>query len=520
MNNNFPLQYFNPLAGLDEYRLADYLSQGERGAYATLQWLYRFIEKRNATARAVKRRLLASIGRLEWKIKTTDCDGDAAKQAAADKQAATLRAAYDRVKNLQRALQHLASAELRGFAHVEKIFAAGDGRGGGDPTSITELRVVEQWFWVRDGVLGKWQYNREARQGVFTGEAVDLSRFIAREVDDPVNEIVAKMHVRMEASDSDWDGFLEGFGIPSTFVELPPNVPESKEAEYQRQAEKIAADSRGAIPNGAKVHMIAAAPGASVHKERLDYLASQIVIAATSGKLTILTESGSGTLAGGAQADAFDDIAEAIAADLSMTMQDQFDAPLLAAKHQGEPVLAYFDFGPVSEKDGSKALNDAKTAREAGYAMDAEQLSEESGYKLTAAPQPEATPPTPAPLPAPKSAAVPAGGEVAGGDAGAPAEAAPVTPANLANATAAQLGVTPEYLAPVEQTFAALIADAQDGAISNDEFIARAEELLKKLPQLAKMMDATGIAAKLADAMRDAAESAVGNTAADAVQPA
>lgn len=546
-SNRFPLLWFNPLNGLDEYRLSEYLWESERGMHARPQWLYRSIEKRNPIARAVRRRLLSAIGRLHWKIKVADAQDDPARQALADAQAATLRTAYDRITNLQRALQHLAAAELRGFAHVEKIYGAGlptvtshqspvtpgsepAAPVTGDPASVTELRAVPQWFWVRDGLYGDWQYNRWGTMGAFRGEPVDLSRFIVREVDDPLHEIIAKCHVRMEASDSDWDGFLESYGIPATIIEGPPNVPQEKELEYQRQAEGISSDARGYIPNGAKVHNIAPATGDSAHKERLDWLASQIVLAATSGKLTMLTESGSGSLAGGAHTDSFDEIAQAIAADLSMTMQDQFDRPLLAHAHPDEPVLAYFEFGPVDETDAGRVLDDAVKAKNAGFEMDPDELSELSGYKLKRAaaqpngltaeaqnigtlsgeglPQPEITARKAAQtMPTPDDT-----GPVTIHHSPVTPPASAVTPQNLSDATAAQLGVTPDYLAPVAQTFAALIASAQDGAISNDEFIASAEEMVKKLPLLAKMMDSTGIATALAAAMD--------NAAAEAVQPA
>jgi hypothetical protein len=90
MNRLFYLRNVNPLQGLDEWRLISLLNDGERGAYAMLQWLYRFIEKRNPLARAVKRRLISALGKLQWDIKTADAGEDKDKQALADKQAETL----------------------------------------------------------------------------------------------------------------------------------------------------------------------------------------------------------------------------------------------------------------------------------------------------------------------------------------------------------------------------------------------------------------------------------------------
>lgn len=494
----FYLQDVNPLRGLDEPRLIGILDEAERGAYAYCQWLYRFVEKRNPTARAVKRRLMSALGKLQWKIKTRDCGDDQAKQAQADAQAATLRAAYDQVKNLRKALNHLASGELRGFAHVEKIYA---GPTAADPWAIVELRPVEQWFWVRDGLYGPWQYNPTASQGVYRGTPVDRAQFIVHEVDDPADEIIAKLHVRQEASDSDWDGYLEDFGVPSVFITGPPNVPADKEAEYKRTAEQVTGASRGYLPNGASVDAIAAATGSSVFMERLEYLEGQIVIAGTSGKLTILAESGSGTLAGGAQKDAFDDIAEAIAQLISGVMNDDFDAEILTRLHPGEECMAYFEFAAVSEKDGSKALIDAKAAKEAGFAMDADELSELSGYKLKAIPtemqpgQEVAAPAVQTQKPANPSVAAPPGD--------APA-------VEIRDATATALKVTPEFVAPAQSVFDSLLAKAEDGTVTDEELLASADELLAALPDLARQSDVSGVADAMAAAMQAAMEKTLG----------
>lgn len=512
MKNDFALSYVNPLRGLTEGRLATLLDDGQRGAYADLQWLFHYIEKRDPIARAVKRRLLSALGSLQWDIQLADAGDDAAKKEAAQRQADTLRAAYDRVKGLRPALNHLALAELRGFAHLEKIFSAGMPDGAGDPRAVAELRVVEQWFWVRDGIYGPWAYNRCGKQGVIHGEAVNAAAFIVREVDDPADEILAKLYVRKDMSDADWDGYLQRFGIPPTIIEGPPNVPPEKEAEYKAQAAKIATDATGYIPNGAKVHTVTPSTGSSVFKDRLDWLDAQMVIAGTGGKLTVLAEAGSGTLAGEAQKSAFDEIAEAIAQSIAEVMQEQFDKPLLAVAHPGEPVLAWFKFEAVDEEDRGSALDDAEKAARAGYTIDAEQLSERSGYKLSAITtnkteaQPQATaangqtavmpPASPDSPPATIAAAKPP-------EVPAP-PAAPRTPEQLQASAARQLGVTPDYLAPAAQEFGALLAAAQDGNLSADELLSSAQAVLDSIPALAEKMDVTGIAEALTQAMSGA----------------
>jgi hypothetical protein len=95
-----------------------------------------------------------------------------------------------------------------------------------------------------------------------------------------------------------------------------------------------------------------------------------------------LTESGSGTLAGGAHQRAFDDITEAEAALISETFQQQFDRPLLTKYFPGQPQLAYFELAATRSLDPADVINQALTLAKAGYEIDPAELSEKTGYKL------------------------------------------------------------------------------------------------------------------------------------------
>src|SRR5476649_2992502 len=68
LSTNWRAQY-NPLRGLTIAQLVAMLEAGERGNYARLQWLYRFVEKRNSTLRAVLQRRQAAMTRLDWDIR-------------------------------------------------------------------------------------------------------------------------------------------------------------------------------------------------------------------------------------------------------------------------------------------------------------------------------------------------------------------------------------------------------------------------------------------------------------------
>jgi phage gp29-like protein len=370
---------FNPLRGLTIAQLVAMLEGGERGNYARLQWLYRFVEKRNSTLRAVLQRRQASLTRLDWDIRLHEAStqNPPSPRTLAARQAAVLRDAYERISNLREAVTFLALAEFRGYAHLERHFDA--------QRRTVALQPVPQWFWARLGPDAPWQYNAQARPGLpMPGDPVlDPKRFIYRENDSPIDEIAVIAHVRQSLSQKDWDGFVETYGLPPLFLELPADIPAEREAEYQAQAEAIIGDARGTVPNGTKIHTVdSGARGQNPFAEHLRYQDELIVLAATGGKLTALTDSGTGTLAGGAHQRAFDDIVEAEAALISETFQQQFDRPLLAQVFPGQPQLAYFELAATRSLDSADVISQALTLARAGYEIDPAELSEKTGYRL------------------------------------------------------------------------------------------------------------------------------------------
>jgi phage gp29-like protein len=369
---------FNPLRGLTIAQLVAMLEAGERGNYARLQWLYRFVEKRNATLRAVLQRRQASMTRLDWDIRLRAGLGATNNpRTLAARQAAVLRDAYERIENLREAVTFLALAEFRGYAHLERHFDA--------QHRTIRLQPVPQWFWARLGPDAPWQYNALARPGLPmpSDPVLDPERIIWRETDSPIDEVAVIAHVRQSLSQKDWDGFVEVYGLPPLFLELPPDIPAEREAEYQAQAEAIIGDARGTVPHGTQIHTVdSGARGQNPFAEHLQYQDQLIVLAATGGKLTALTESGSGTLAGTAHQRAFDDITEAEAALISEIFQQQFDKPLLAKLFPGQPQLAYFELAATRELDPADVIAQALALAKAGYEIDPAELSEKTGYKL------------------------------------------------------------------------------------------------------------------------------------------
>jgi len=467
---------FNPLRGLSMQRAVGYLEEGERGAYADLQWLYRFIEKRHATLRGGKRSLLSAITEMEWDVKTVEEKRlpPGYTKAQAEAQAVELRRAYDAISNLKEAIEFLGLAEFRGFSHLEMIEGSVPGWLDGQ-AGIVELRPVEQWYWCRDGRHADWRYNSGARSGTVKGDEVDISRFIVREIDDPINEIALIAFVRWQMGRKDEDGYIESFGVPSIFAVMPQNVPAGKEAEYQELAEQVISDSRGSLPYGSDIKTVdAGARGVAPFRDYRRSLEEEIVMAITSGALTMLAESGSGTLAGGAHSDTFLRVARALARRVTETLQRQFDKLILSQRFPGQPALAYFEILANEEVDTGEIIKDLASLKDAGFDVDPGQVEERTSYKVTRS-VPSAAPGAP-PLPN-RAPAV---------------QAEDTEPLDLDDETlAASLDALLEGMQadfkPIAERLQDLLMDAQ----SEEDLYAGLELLLEDLPRLAAEVGAS-----------------------------
>lgn len=467
---------YNPLRSLTFQRAVSLLEEGERGAFAELQWTYRFVEKRDATLRALKRLRLAALSKLDWDIKVRDSEV-ATDQKLAEDQEKVLRAAYDRIDNLRQAVAFLALAEFRGFAHLEKVYQ------GDNPTApIVRLEPVPQWHWCRDTMYGPWLYNADAGSGRVTGQAIEPRHFIIREVEDPINEIGFLAYLRKNLSQKDWDGFVETYGIPPLFAEMPANTPPAKEEEYQAMAEAVVSDMRGTLPAGAKVQTVdAGARGVNPFRDHLTYQDEQVVLAGTSGKLTMLNgPTGLGSGQSEVHQDTFDELAQAEAAEISEILQKQLDRLILdAAGFAGRPALAYFELAAEDKADIGQILDHANKAKTAGLVVDAAEMSEKTGYKL--APEPNLTA---------AQSGVPILAQRTVTPTGVPPatlnRASPVTPPNEALATAARKRVATalaDKLKPVREALQAALDSGDDAAFetalaeAKQQIVAHAKQL-------------------------------------------
>lgn len=374
-------EWHNPLRGLTLSRAITLIESYPRGEFADLMWTlgapYMGIETADADLSAILSRRCNALAEMDWNA--TPMQGDLVNDAEAAKQAAAVQELMDGIENLYDAIEHLQIALNRGFAHCE-ILEGPDG-------TPRALAPVDQWHVVRDGIYGGWRYNPNAHQTsyrVLSGNDMPEDRFIIRTVRRPLGRIALVKFVRANLSEADWGAFTERYGLASGVVTMPPDVRPEDEAVFVSAAQAVAEGGTGALPHGSdyKPNSSDKGSGSAPFESHLDYLTKKLVLVGTNGMLTMLAESGSGTLAGNAHAATFDQLARGDARSISELIQKQLVEPYLKKRFPGQRISAYWELAFREEVDGSEVVNDAVALSGAGYAMDAGELAEKTGYKL------------------------------------------------------------------------------------------------------------------------------------------
>ena len=92
--DNQSREYVNPLRGLTLERIVSLIEQGERGAFADLQWFYQAMERSDALIATVLIRHRTALLSCEWHVRPEE---NPTETVLAVEQAAYLRNQYDRV---------------------------------------------------------------------------------------------------------------------------------------------------------------------------------------------------------------------------------------------------------------------------------------------------------------------------------------------------------------------------------------------------------------------------------------
>lgn len=374
----------NPLSGLNPTKVRRLYELYREGKYADVQLAWDALEEYDDMLGTVLERRQSALGEMEWDvlIDARAVGEDAALQALAEAQQDYITRRLREVENLSDAIKWLGLANFRRYSALE-VLPAGSGE---------RWLPIHHWLLCRPALEGAWCYNEAAETSCTRVEPIDMSAVILREVARPIDLVAMFLISAKEAAIDGWDSFLEVFGNPALFFKMPPGTSDDQRDEYAAIIKEISSDGGGVYPDGGEIHTVeSSAANADAFSSRAEWCDKALVRRATGGLLTVLAESGSGTLAGSAHMEAFRQIAANDAISIAECINRQYVRRRIAAEFPGEPVLVYFTLTQPVINDRAATVNMlCQLAGQRWRATD-EAVSEEVGVEVhteEAAPQP------------------------------------------------------------------------------------------------------------------------------------
>lgn len=374
------------LEDLTPQRAAELFENYRAGKYADLQLTFDELEEKDDTLKTVVDSRIGGLAEMPWRV-TVDAEAvgeDEGRKTLADAQQKYLTDILNQVENLDEGIEHLGMADFRGFAALEVVRGAHGG---------VRLEPIEPWLLARPVRSGPWYYNEKANDDVTAMEALEMDRVILRETRRPIDLAAMFLIVEKCHAGHAWDAFLDTYGVPPIFFELPPNTSEEDGLVYDVVCNQIIAEGRGTMPSGTKVQTVETGQNSSeAYRVRAEWCRDAILMLGLGGTLTATTEAGSGTLAGNAHSDSLSRLCARSARGVAQAVNQGLCYPALRRKFPGQPILASFDISFEEEEDMQVTAQVIATLAGARYRMPDEAVSEKMGVDVqTEAAQP-ATP--------------------------------------------------------------------------------------------------------------------------------
>lgn len=340
----------NPLSGLNPAKVRRLYELYREGKYADVQLAWDALEEYDDMLGTVLERRQSALGEMEWDvlIDARAVGEDAALQARAEAQQDYITRRLREVENLSDAIKWLGLANFRRYSALEVLPA-----GGGE-----RWLPIHHWLLCRPALEGAWCYNEAAETSCTRVEPIDMSAVILREVARPIDLVAMFLISAKEGAIDGWDSFLEVYGNPALFFKMPPGTSDDQRDEYAAIIKEISSDGGGVYPDGGEIHTVeSSAANADAFSSRAEWCDKALVRRATGGLLTVLAESGSGTLAGSAHMEAFRQIAANDAISIAECINRQYVRRRIAAEFPGMPVLVYFTLTQPVINDRAATVN-------------------------------------------------------------------------------------------------------------------------------------------------------------------
>lgn len=344
------------------------------GAYAEQQWTWEQMEQYDPMLLTCINKRDSALGKYDWSV-TIKAGLSERDTLLAESQQRTINDLCNAIVNMDEAITALSQASRRHYKFLQP-YADSDG---------LHLLPIDNWLMCRDGYRGPWGYNPNAQFDRYRGESLPIPlddlilRLHPRPMDIPAQLLVLNRSTTL----AQWDVFLERLGTPPTLWVLPPDCSEELRQLYIEASARCMSAATGVIDHGADIKTVPVAQtSVELFDRRYKTATEEIAMLTTSGKLTIMAESGSGTLAGGAQADGFGDWAADETGDIASVLTAQLVNRVLDEYHPGQPHLVEFTLSCVDKSTPDKEIANATMLRTNGYDLDDAEVSERTGWQV------------------------------------------------------------------------------------------------------------------------------------------
>lgn len=363
------LERWNPLQGMSIREAQNIFDVARNGDTQRLHWLFQEIEATNPVLLVCVERRSSAIANFQWKISenaASDGSLSAEQKDAAER-------FLNGVENLTDTLENMDLAFFRGFAHAQPVWEA-DG-------TVKEVQLLDSWKFVRQG--GAWFYNPACTGFSSDMQPTDRCGLMTVVRRRPIDYPALAIHIRHAVGSRDWGRFLERYALPKPAVFMHPGATNDQRADYIEAANAVENGQVSVWPAGASLTDFAGGSrGTDPFGSFIEHQEKQIVLLATGGTLMSLAESGSGTLAGGAQSEVWESIVARDSSVIAQAVQRAMVIPYLVRAFPGKPVAVSFGFDFTKPPTPKEVFEVAALAKQAGWRIDQAQLEEQTGYTL------------------------------------------------------------------------------------------------------------------------------------------
>ncbi len=330
--------------GLSPEIMATYLDEWYLGRYRNIAMLWDVMQESDPVCAPAAEKRLAKISAEVADYTVEALDDSPASQAQANflrgffgsRLTAEHGRQYTERGGLRKAAEFLCDAVGKKYSFCAKVW-----EGEGDELSL-RLRFVPLWHFYEKEEDGVYHYRYCPNpDSTLSSSRVDPSEWVVAVRRRAVMQAAGLAVLLRRLPVQQVARALEKFGIPTVYGSTTAEFNSPGWQALYNAIVNLGSDMSAVVSEGTEINLVESNfRAAGVHKTHLDACTSEIIINWLGGELGTMSKSGSGTLAGGAQADDLDDIIRDDCDWIAEIFNEQIAADALAIRFPGQPVLA------------------------------------------------------------------------------------------------------------------------------------------------------------------------------------